>query len=667
MQHPNRASTSRNPYVFIPAGFETLAPHYELVAVLISSIFHPVIMSADQFIQKSYDYVICGGGTAGLVIAARLSEDPNVTVAVLEAGQNHLNDPLIDAPSAYINTWTNPEYDWRFTTTAQKGTGGKTHGWVRGKVLGGSSAVNYNMFSMASRQDLDNWAELGNKGWGFDDLAPYYRKAEKYNAPSKELSDRIGGKYVDPLLRGTDGPIQLSFCEADTQWSQELWPATCETMGYPAPKDPRTGSAIGGFNQLTTVDPKTTRRSYSARAYYEPASDRPNLSLLTGALVAKIETEKSGDGDVTATGVKFTVEGTSYTVKANREVIVCGGVINSPQILELSGIGNKDLLQKAGVDVVVDLPGVGENLNDHSATGISLAVKDEYPTAEVLIRNPEIAQQAMEAYITHKAGPLTNAPTTVAFISLEMADPDLKEPEKHVRSLVAEHQQAHPNSDPAGRDAILARQLVNPKEAIGQIVFLNVGIDMSRTDDALRLFVHEAPGNWITLGSCSTRSFSRGSVHVESSDHTKQPVIDPNYFGNPLDLDISARATLHALKIAEAEPLASKLKRDENGQIIFHPSWKKGCPKTLEEAKEMTALNTITEYHPIGTCNMLPREKQGVVDTECKVYGTTNVRVVDASIFPTHVQGNIVSLVYAIAEKAADAIKGKKASVNGTS
>lgn len=286
-------------------------------------------------------------------------------------------------------------------------------------------------------------------------------------------------------------------------------------------------------------------------------------------------------------------------------------------------------------------------------------MKDEYPTAEVLLRNPEIAEQALQAYIAHKAGPFSNAPTTCGFVSLELADPNLKEPEKHIQSIVSEYQKSNPQADPAGRGPLLGRQLLNPKEAVGQIVLLSVGADISNSDSPPKLFMHDAPGNWITLGVCSTRSLSRGSVHIESSDPTKHPIIDPNYYSHPLDLDMAGRSILHALNLANYEPLHSKLKKDENGNLIIHPSWKKGWPKSLEEAKELAAANTVTEYHPIGTCTMLPREKGGVVDSACKVYGTSNVRVVDASIFPTHVQGNIVSLVYAVAEKAADIIKGQ--------
>lgn len=389
---------------------------------------------------------------------------------------------------------------------------------------------------------------------------------------------------------------------------------------------------------------------------------------MTGALVSKINFDKSSPGNAKATGVSFVVNGTIHTVNVNKEVIVCGGAISSPQILELSGIGSPAVLTKAGVEPIVDLPSVGENLNDHSATGVVLKVKDEYPTAEVLIRNPELAQQAMEAYIAHKAGPFTNAPTTTGFASLQLVDPSLADPEKHIQSLISEHLKAHPDADPAGRDALLARQMLDPKEAIAQVVVLATGADITHCDTPSQLFNHSAPGNWAVLGVCSTRSLSRGSVHIASADPATHPLIDPAYFAHPLDLDLAARGILHSLKLADYEPLRSKLVRDENDNVILHPAaGSAGLPKTLEEAKKVAGANTVTEYHPIGTCAMLPREKGGVVDAECRVYGTANVRVVDASIFPTHVQGNIVSLVYAVAEKASDIIKGKSGeAVNGS-
>ena len=305
--------------------------------------------------------------------------------------------------------------------------------------------------------------------------------------------------------------------------------------------------------------------------------------------------------------------------------------------MELSGVGSPSILQKAGIDVIVDNPSVGENLNDHSATGLSVQVKDEYPTAELLLRNPEIAQQAMEAYIKHKAGPFTNAPTTCGFVSLALADANLTNAEEHVQSLVAEYQKAYPNGDPANRDPLLARQLLDPNEAISQIVFLGVGADIEKCDTPSRIFQVKSPGNWVTLAACSTRSLSRGSIHIDSSDPTRHPVIDPAYYSHPLDLDVVARTILHCIQLARTEPLNSVLQKDGNGDMILLPTWTKGLPKTIDEAKDFAAANTVTEYHPIGTCAMLPKEKGGVVSSSLKVYGTSNVRVVDASIFPTHV------------------------------
>ncbi|KAF2823487.1 alcohol oxidase [Ophiobolus disseminans] len=621
-------------------------------------------MSVDDFTSKAYDYVICGGGTAGLVVAARLTEDPNVTVGVIEAGGNGLNDLLIDGPNLFLQLYGKPQYDWDFKTVPQEGTVGRTHGWARGKVLGGSSAINFNMFSMASRQDLDNWAELGNKGWGFDDMMPYYRKFETYHPCGEGLADKVNDKYLDSALRGTSGPIKICFPGEESTWVQDVWPKTILNAGYKPSKDPRSGSAIGGFNQLNTVDPKLKRRSYAAREYYEPNAKRSNLSLLTNALVSKIQLEKT-DGDAKATGVQFIVDGQTHTVKANREVIVCGGSINSPQMLELSGIGQAAVLQKAGVEVVVENAGIGENLNDHTATTLVLGVKDEYPTAEALVRNPEIMQQAMEAYIQHQAGPFAAPPTATGFASLTKVQSEFPDAEQHIQSLVTAYAKEYPDADPAGRNQLLARQLLDPKEAVCQIVALPTGANMTNAYHPSKIFLSEEDGMWCTIAACSTRSLSRGYVHINSSDPSVHPTIDPAYLKHPLDVDMMARSILHTLSFAEIEPLKSVLRRDDAGNILAAKSSGTKLPTTLEEAKDYVSRNTVTEYHPVGTCAMLPREKGGAVSDEMRVYGTSNVRVIDASIFPTHVQGNIVSLVYALAEKGADLIKGK-AAVNVT-
>lgn len=273
-------------------------------------------------------------------------------------------------------------------------------------------------------------------------------------------------------------------------------------------------------------------------------------------------------------------------------------------------------------------------------------------------------QQAMNAYIQHKAGPFSVAPTTVGFSSLEKVQPDFPNAEQHIQALVAEYAKKNPDSDPAGRDALLARQLLDPKEAVCQLVSFALGANANNIDTPSKLFPSDEEGFWCTTGVCSTRSFSRGSIHITSSDPTTQPAIDPAYFKHPLDEDIIARSLLHAISFTEFEPFKSVLRRDNDGNVITTQTSGGKIPKTLDEAKEFLHGNSATEYHPIGTCAMLPKDKGGVVDDQLKVYGTSNVRVVDASIFPLHVQGNIVSLVYAVAEKGADLIKGAS-SVNG--
>jgi choline dehydrogenase len=275
-------------------------------------------------------------------------------------------------------------------------------------------------------------------------------------------------------------------------------------------------------------------------------------------------------------------------------------------------------------------------------------------------------QQAMAAYLDHKAGPFAAAPTTTGFASLEKVEPNFPDAEKHIQALVAEYAKKYPDADPAGRDPLLARQLLNPKEAVCQIVTLPLGIDTTKIADASKLFPAEEPGMWMTMAACSTRSLSRGSIHINSSDPTTHPTIDPAYLKHPLDVDMMARSILHVLSFTEIEPIKSVFRRDENGELIMAKSGGK-FPKTLDEAKEYIRSNTATEYHPVGTCAMLPKEKGGVVSDKLRVYGTSNVRVADASIFPTHVQGNIVSLVYALAEKASDIIKGDVSGrANGT-
>lgn len=325
------------------------------------------------------------------------------------------------------------------------------------------------------------------------------------------------------------------------------------------------------------------------------------------------------------------------------EVILCGGVINSPQILELSGIGSSSLLQSHGISTVVDNPNVGENLMDHPASGFVVQVKDEYPSAEMLTRNPEILGQAFQAWAQHGAGPLSAAPTPVAYLPLSLIAPDMSQTSIDTMAKKIAHSVDTPAATAAA--PLLAKQLLSEGEAAVQFVGLAIGLDTNNAHRGGLLFQHSAPGNWAMVASCLNRPLSRGSVHIKSSNPTEHPAIDPNYLAAELDLEILARGMLTAGKMWDVAPLRDIAVRSADDKLILHPSLKYGdgksgvIPTTMEETKDYLRNHTVTEYHPIGTCAMMPRDKGGVVDARLKVYGTSNVRVCDASIFPTHVQG----------------------------
>lgn len=262
----------------------------------------------------------------------------------------------------------------------------------------------------------------------------------------------------------------------------------------------------------------------------------------------------------------------------------------------------------------------------------------------------------MSAYATSKAGPLANSPTATAFVPYQVLAPSLVDVHSHVHEMT--QSAAQTTNIPKLQLSILERQLINPGEAAVQLVPLATGADTSKNADKPHmLFQHDYPGQYVMIGACSTHPYSRGSIHIKSSSPKDGPVIDPAYLEHPVDIDVLAHAVMHLQAVSKTEPLASKLRTGHNGEKI--PIANMRVPKTLEEAKEHVRTHCVTEYHPIGTCAMLPEESGGVVGTDLKVYGTINLRVCDASIFPMHVQGNIQCLAYATAEKAADIIKAE--------
>lgn len=402
-----------------------------------------------------------------------------------------------------------------------------------------------------------------------------------------------------------------------------------------------SGNSVGGYSNTATVDPTTKTRSYAGSAHGLPLLQKSNVTLLTGAKVQKIVFDNAGSGDVTATGVQVVIDGETKTYNAAKEVILAAGVFNTPKLLELSGVGQKAVLDQFQIPQVIESPGVGENLQDHLMTGISYEAVDGVITGDPLMRQePEALAMAQELYVKHQAGPFTiggvqsHAFMPVDFDNKELLDKTADRPQdeeyyKVIRSIIEK-----PDECSAAWFMFLAQANLheNAKSFVGTQLL---------------------PENFVSLGCSQSHPFSRGTTHIASTDLDASPTIDPRYFSHPADLEIMARHVQSLDKLRHAPELAPYFKPD--GKRNHAESFDVG---DLDGAKKYVLNTATTTYHTCGTAAMLPKDKGGVVDTDLKVYGTSNLRVVDASIFPLIPRGNIMSSVYAVAERAASIIKG---------
>jgi len=413
--------------------------------------------------------------------------------------------------------------------------------------------------------------------------------------------------------------------------------------------DPFSDKSIGGYSNAATVDPVTKTRSYAVSAYGTPALQRPNFHLVTGATALKVLLEKT-TGDFFATGVLASVEGQEKTFCATKEVIFAAGAFNTPKLLELSGIGNPKFLGEHGIPVLVDNPAVGENLQDHLMTGVSFEVVDGVMTGDPLMRQePEVLQMAQDLYSKHRAGPFTmGGIQSHAFMPiLEFAG---AEGQKLQTDLL---QKLHTESDNHEYYNIVRKIIENPDECTASSFMFLAQANLHDTSGKSFVGADLQAGNFASLGCSQSHAFSRGSTHISSADANSNPIIDPKYFSHPADLEIMARHVQALETLRQTKELAPFFKPNgrRNHSDAFHI-------KDLEGAKKYVLDTALTEYHTCGTAAMLPREKGGVVDEKLVVYGTRNLRLVDASIFPVIPRGNIMSTVYAVAEKAADIIRG---------
>ncbi|KAG9662267.1 alcohol oxidase, partial [Aureobasidium melanogenum] len=608
-----------------------------------SNPFPALAACARGFLSETYDFIIIGGGTAGLAVAARLTEDPEIVVGVLEVGKSRLDDPLVDNPAAFVQMLGNPEYDHCFKTVPQQR--GIEHHLSRGKALGGSSAINYMMYVRGSDADYDDWATLvGDSGWSSKALKPYMRKHETLEPIDESILDQTDYPHVGEH-HGTSGPVHTSFNDSSLPISDVVIKAWDEVAGLSKkPTDPWSGDHIGFFNTLGAVarsGPHKGKRSYAARGYFQANAGRPNLKVLCEAQVNKIVLE-----DGIAKGVEFVWDGMHETVYVKKEVILCGGAINSPQILELSGIGDPAILEQAGVECKVELPGVGRNLQDHAVAVLGLELKPGNMTSDIL-GDPDTMEAATRAYVEHQRGPLTSISGTQGFLPYKAVatSDELERTVKSIREV-----QNGSVTTPFYKqqlDQVIAH-LESDKSANLQYLMIPAGADY--TAEGLRTQKIWPPpdhtrAHRMVLAPALQYPVSRGSCHIKSSDPSIHPIIDPAYLKHPADVAVLAAGLHFVHKTTKTKHLAPLIR------TRAYPPAFRDLDKAADR-EEAVKDWVMGEYHLIGTCAM-----GEVVDSRLRVKGVQGLRVVDASVFPNHVSGNICSSVYTVAEKAADLIK----------
>ncbi len=521
-----------------------------------------------------YDYVIVGAGSAGCVLAGRLSEDPATTVLLLEAGGRDDADE-VRIPLAFSQLFKT-RHDWNYTTVGQKHAHGRSLYWPRGKVLGGSSSINAMIYIRGNRLDYDSWRdEFGCEGWGYDDLLPYFLRSE----------DQARGASA---YHGTGGPLRVEDPRSLHRLSQSFIDAAV-AWGLPRREDFNGAEQEGaGFYQLTQ---RRGQRWSAADAYLRPALDRPNLTVHTDALATRIVV-----GAGRAVGVAYRHRGEDVVAGAGAEVVLCGGAVNSPQLLMLSGIGPAEHLLEHSIEVVADVRGVGANLQDHPIVPVLWLTRgirrdlNDYGVRDLLLWQ-----------LTHRGLLTSNVAEAGGFF-------------KSSSTLPAPNLQFH----------------------VAPAAFLNHGLS-------------EPFGHGFSVGPTLVSVASRGRLTLRSADPRWAPAIDPGYLSEPTDLD----ALVHGIETSREIAMHQPITRHLVSEHLPGPE-----VSTVDELREYVRGNVETLYHPVSTCAMGSSE-ESVVDTQLRVRGVDGLRVVDASVMPTAPRGNTNAPTIAIAERATDLLRGR--------
>ncbi|KZT28136.1 GMC oxidoreductase [Neolentinus lepideus HHB14362 ss-1] len=594
----------------------------------------------EEVADRSFDFVIVGGGTAGLCLAARLTEDPDVSVCVLEAGAANLNDPNLLRPASFGTHFGQPHYDWCFRTKAQKHCNGTQFLWQRGKGLGGSSGINFLCWSKPPKEDIDDIERLGNPGWNWENYQKYSHRTEKFVYPTPEF-EKSNKMDLNHWRSGNEGPLLTAFPAKIPKAELEVQ-QTLLNLGLSVAHDPLGGDPHGVFFTPSTVDPKTHTRTYATTAFYLPNTHRPNLTVLVHAQGNRIimDSEKP-EHLARATGVEFECEERICVVNAKREVILCAGALKSPQLLELSGIGQTEVLEKIGVNPVVEISGVGENVQEHVFAGIVYELKDDaaFETLDIL-RDPKIAAQHIELHAVGQ-GVYTTGIVGFAFAPLS-----------------AYSRSAAENLYSAMKDKVDRETARYGKPGLKEMIDIQLerlergapSCEIISFPGFLGFPAPPKPGKkYISILVAMNHNFSRGTIHSTTRDPREDPEFDPHYFEEDIDFQTFLETVKFVrTKLGKTAPFCDMIA----GELNPGPE-----VETDEDIADWLKSFMMTTYHTVGSCSMLPKDKGGVVDPDLKVYGTHNIRVVDLSIVPLHIAAHTQATAYAIAEKAADILK----------